>query len=62
MPKMKTKKAVAKKVRVRQSGSFTIGHPSSRHNTGKKNAKLNRGKRIESPLSKSDERRLKTLI
>lgn len=62
MPKMKTHKGTAKKINVRQSGSITIGHAGSRHNTGAKNAKYKRGKHIASPLSKADYGRIKSLI
>lgn len=62
MPKMKTHKGTAKKIRVRQSGSFSIGHPGSRHNLGGKSSKVNRKKRSQSALTRADKRRLKTLI
>lgn len=62
MPKMKTHKGTAKKVNQRPGGTISIGCPSSRHNTGKKNAASNRKKRIGSTLSKADERRIKSLI
>ena len=50
MPKMKTHKGTKKVLNVRNSGSIKIGHPGSRHNTGKKNA---------TTLSKSDLKRIK---
>ena len=59
MPKMKTHKGTKKVLNVRNSGSIKIGHPGSRHNTGKKNAKTNREKRSLSSLSKSDLKRIK---
>ncbi len=59
MPKMKTHKGTKKVLNVRNSGSIKIGHPGSRHNTGKKNATANRGKRNQSTLSKSDLKRIK---
>ncbi len=62
MPKMKTHKGTAKKIRVRQSGSISIGHPGSRHNLGGKSSKVNRKKRNQSELTRADKRRLKTLI
>ena len=36
MPKLKTHKGTKKVLKVRKGGSITIGHPGSRHNTGKK--------------------------
>jgi large subunit ribosomal protein L35 len=62
MPKLKTHKGTKKVLRVRPGGTVAIGHPGSRHNTGKKSAKFNRKKRYDGTLSKSDERRIKTLV
>lgn len=58
----KTHKGTKKVLNVRQSGSITIGHPGSRHNTGSKNAAYNRNKRSKSNLSKADANRLKRII
>lgn len=58
----KTHKGTKKVLNVRQSGSITIGHPGSRHNTGSKNAAYNRNKRSKSNLSKADSNRLKRII
>ena len=62
MPKMKTHKGTKKVLNVRNSGSIKIGHPGSRHNTGKKNTKANREKRNQSVLSKSDLKRIKDIF
>jgi large subunit ribosomal protein L35 len=62
MPKMKTRKGVAKKIKVRNSGTPKIGHPGSRHNLGGKTSKINRRKRNASTLSVADTRRLRDLI
>jgi ribosomal protein L35 len=62
MPKLKTHKGTKKVLKVRKGGSISIGHPGSRHNTGKKNAAYNRDARKGSSLSKADQNRLKTLI
>ena len=62
MPKLKTHKGTAKVAKLRASGSVKIGHPGTRHNTGKKNAASNRSGRTASTMSKSDMKRLKTLI
>ena len=62
MPKMKTHKGTKKVLNVRQSGSIKIGHPGTRHNTGKKNAASNRCGRSASLLSKADYNRLKDII
>ena len=61
MPKNKIKshKGTQKVLNVRNSGSIKIGHPGTRHNTGKKNAASNRCGRSQSALNKSDANRLK---
>lgn len=60
--KMKTHKGTKKVLNVRQSGSIKIGHPGTRHNTGKKNAASNRVGRSASELNNSDYKRIKELI
>ena len=62
MPKMKTHKGTKKVLKERPGGSIAIGCPGSRHNTGKKTAKANRKNRAGSTLSKSDYKRIKTII
>ena len=61
MPKNKliTHKGTKKVLNVRDGGSIKIGHPGTRHNTGKKNAASNRCGRKASELSKADANRLK---
>lgn len=61
MPKLKTHKAT-KKVLTERKNDYKIGHPSTRHNTGKKNAASNRQKRTASSLHKSDHKRVKAII
>lgn len=58
----KTHKGTKKVLKVRKSGTITIGKPGSRHNTGSKNAKFNRSARNGSTLSKGDSNRLKRII
>lgn len=60
--KLKTHKGTKKVLNVRQSGSIKIGHPGTRHNTGKKNAASNRVGRSQSELNNSDYKRIKELI
>ena len=62
MLKMKTHKGTAKVCKVRPGGTIKIGHPGTRHNTGKKNAASNRAGRSASLLSQSDYRRIKDII
>lgn len=59
MPKIKSHKGTQKVLNVRNSGSIKIGHPGTRHNTGKKNTASNRAGRSASALSKADANRFK---
>ena len=61
MPKIKTHKGTAKVLNKRKN-DVKIGHPGTRHNTGKKNAASNRNGRSASALNKSDYKRLKNII
>ena len=61
MPKIKTHKGTAKVLNKRKN-DVKIGHPGTRHNTGKKNAASNRCGRSASSLNNSDYKRIKTLI
>ena len=58
MPKLKTHKGTAKVVSKRKN-DIKIGHPGTRHNTGKKNSASNRAGRTASSLSKADANRFK---
>ena len=58
MPKLKTHKGT-KKVLNQRKNDVKIGHPGTRHNTGKKNAASNRCGRKASELNKADANRLK---
>ena len=62
MGKLKTHKGMKKVLNVRKSGSITVGHPGTRHNTGDKNAKFNRNGRTRVGLSKADQNRFKNII
>lgn len=58
----RTHKGTAKVCKARPGGTIKIGHPGTRHNTGKKNAASNRCGRTASMLSKADYNRLKDVI
>lgn len=58
----KTHKGTKKVLNVRQSGTITVGHPGSRHNTGSKNSAFNRARRSKSALNKADSNRLKRIV
>lgn len=62
MPKLKTHKGTAKVTKVRPGGTIKIGHPGTRHNTGKKSAASSRDGRSASTLSNSDYKRIKTIL
>ena len=55
MGKLKTHKGMKKVLNVRKSGSITIGHPGTRHNTGDKNADYNRKGRTRVGLCKPSQ-------
>lgn len=61
MPKLKTHKGTKKVLTVRKN-DIKIGHPGTRHNTGKKNAASNRNGRSASSLNKTDYKRIKSII
>lgn len=58
MPKIKSHKGT-QKVLIERKNDIKIGHPGTRHNTGKKNAASNRCGRKASSLSKADANRFK---
>ncbi len=58
MPKLKTHKGTKKVLNARKN-DVKIGHPGTRHNTGKKNTASNRAGRKASSLSKADANRFK---
>ena len=58
MPKIKSQKGTQKVLNVRKN-DVKIGHPGTRHNTGKKNTASNRAGRMASSLSKADANRFK---
>ena len=60
--KQKTHKGTSKVTKVRPGGTVKIGHPGTRHNTGKKNAASNRTGRAASVLSNGDYKRLKDVL
>ncbi len=62
MPKLKTHKGTKKVAKVRPGGTVKIGHPGTRHNTGKKNAASNRAGRKASTMSSADIKRLKNIM
>ncbi len=62
MGKIKTHKGTKKVLNVRKSGTVTMGHPGSRHNTGGKSSAFNRKVRKSVRLSKGDAKRLKNII
>ena len=58
MPKIKSHKGTQKVLNKRKN-DVKIGHPGTRHNTGKKNTASNRKGRTASTLSHADANRFK---
>ena len=58
MPKIKSHKGTQKVLNQRKN-DVKIGHPGTRHNTGKKNAASNRCGRKAAELNKADANRFK---
>jgi large subunit ribosomal protein L35 len=62
MPKLKTNKGAAKRLRITKSGRLKRGSPGKRHLTGGKNQKRIRRLRKAKYVSKSVERRMRRLL
>ena len=62
MPKMKTKRALAKRVKVTGSGKLKRGHAYTSHLAPRKTHKQKVHLRKQTLVSDSDYRRVKTLI
>ena len=62
MPKMKTNKAAAKRLKKTGSGSLKRGKQNRRHILTKKSPKRKRQLRNDTLVSKADERRMKRLL
>jgi large subunit ribosomal protein L35 len=62
MPKQKTRKAVAKRVKVTKTGKIKRKRAFASHIMGKKSAKRKRHLRKPKLIDKSDARRIKRLL
>lgn len=62
MPKMKTHKATAKRIKQRKSGSLSRGRTPQDHFLTKKTSKRKRKMRKPGTISDADERRMKRLL
>ena len=62
MPKQKTHKGIAKKIKLRPGGTAKIGKPGMNHNSGKKPTSYNRHGRKGSVLSSADTNRYKKAL
>ena len=62
MPKMKTKRAAAKRFRANAAGKFVHGKGYSRHNTGKKSGKSLRQVRGTQVVAKADAGLVKGML
>ncbi|HEV7905689.1 MAG TPA: 50S ribosomal protein L35 [Pyrinomonadaceae bacterium] len=62
MPKLKTHKGAAKRVRTTASGKFKRGHSHARHILTSKTTKRKRHLDIDTLVSESDEQRFKDML
>jgi len=62
MPKLKTKKAAAKRFKITGSGKVKRNKAFKRHILTKKSAKRKRNLRQSTIVSKADEKRIKKLL
>lgn len=62
MPKMKTHRGLAKRIKVTGTGKFKRSHSYTSHILTKKSPKRKRNLRKASLVSKSDMKRIKTLL
>ena len=62
MPKMKTHKSAAKRIKVRKSGSLSRARTPQDHFLTKKTSKRKRHMRKSGTISEADTRRMKRLL
>ncbi len=62
MPKMKTKKTAAKRFRITKNGKVMRNRTGRRHETGKKNNKINVRLRKKGKVSKDREKSIKKML
>jgi large subunit ribosomal protein L35 len=62
MPKMKSHRGLAKRIKVTGTGKFKRSHSYTSHILTKKSPKRKRNLRKASLVSKSDMKRIKTLL
>lgn len=62
MPKLKTKKAAAKRFRITATGKIKRGHSHARHILTKKTNKRKRLLDIDVLVSKSDQERVEAML
>jgi large subunit ribosomal protein L35 len=62
MPKLKTHKGAAKRVRTTASGKFKRGHSHARHILTSKTTKRKRHLDIDTLVSESDEQRFRDML
>jgi large subunit ribosomal protein L35 len=62
MPKMKTKKAVAKRFKITATGKFRAPKANKQHILGKKSPKRKMKLRIKSVVDKTNQSRVKKML
>lgn len=62
MPKLKTHKGAAKRIRITASGKFKRGHSHARHILTKKTNKRKRLLDIDGLVAKADQKRVEAML
>jgi large subunit ribosomal protein L35 len=62
MPKMKTRKSASKRFRITRTGKIMRNKAGKRHETGKKNNKINVRLRLKGKVSKDRAKSIKRML
>jgi large subunit ribosomal protein L35 len=62
MPKMKTRRAAAKRFRVNKNGTVKFKHAHMRHNLGHRTVKSKRKLRLNGSLREQDARHVRAML
>ncbi len=62
MPKLKTKKCIAKRVRITKTGKLIVRQSGQDHFNARESGKTTRGKRRDRQISKTIARNIKRVI
>jgi large subunit ribosomal protein L35 len=62
MPKIKTKKAVSKRIKITKTGKVMKRTAGQGHFNARESGKVKRNKRRDSEISKADQKNIKSLM